>query len=123
MTDIYTIVTQVVPVVGWVGATTTVIVTVWKGWPTFRKVVRILGRFVTLTETLATLPDDLAFIKHELDANSGKSVKDIATRTEAAVAVLTEDMAHVKRQNASLKTSLSRTNRTLTEHMKGTQDE
>jgi methyl-accepting chemotaxis protein len=105
------------------------IIAIWTGWP-------ILRALVKLTDTLATLPEDVAFIKHELDANSGKTVKDIATRTEKAVkemsgelgslraevAVLSGDVAHVKRQAAALKTSIAAHNKRLTEHIDASTD-
>lgn len=107
-------------VAAWAGGIGVVVVAVWKGWPAFRKVVRQLSRAVALVDTLATLPDDLAAIRHELEHNDGGSVKDAAVRTEKAVADLTErvetlsgDVAHVRRQAASLKTSVAKTNRRL----------
>jgi len=116
--------TAVAAVSAGIGAVVGFIVAVRKAWP-------FVVRFVVLVNSLSTLPDDLAFIKHELDTNSGKSVKDIAMRTESAVAALTadvaqvkkqsselsDDVAHVKRQAASLKTTASRTNRRLTDHI------
>lgn len=104
-------------IIGWAAAAAFVGVALWKGWPIFRNVVERLAALVKLADTLATLPADLDFIKHELQANSGKSVKDIATRTELAVDSLVGEVAHVRRQNAALKTSISKTNRRLTEHI------
>jgi outer membrane murein-binding lipoprotein Lpp len=100
------------------------ITALWKGWPIVRALVK-------LTDTLATLPEDVAFIKHELNANSGKTVKDIATRTEKAVndlsgevvslraevSTLSGDVGHVRRQTAALKTSIARHNQRLTAHI------
>lgn len=102
----------------------TVALAVWKGWPAFRKIVGLLARGIKLVDTLATLHDDLAVIRHELETNGGGSLKDAAVRTETRVAELRvvvtqlgDDLAHVKRQNAALKTSLAKTNRRLAEHI------
>ncbi|MDY7528447.1 MULTISPECIES: hypothetical protein [unclassified Cryobacterium] len=98
----------------WLGGIIAAALAVWRGWPTFRKVVAFLARGIKLVDTLANLPEDLGFIKHELEANSGKSVKDITTRTEAAVNGISTEVAHVKRQGAALKTSVAKSNRRLT---------
>lgn len=95
------------PVVG------VIIFILWRGWPIARRVIFLLAKGVELVDTLGTLPVELAAIRHELEANSGKSVKDIAVRTEAAVAGMRSELEHVKRQGAALKTSVIRTNKKL----------
>lgn len=99
----------------WVVGAIVLILAIWKGWPVFRKFVRSLSNFVKLVDTLGTLPVDIAFIKHELDDNSGGSVKDAVKRTEKAVADLSTEVTHIRGQAASLKTSVQKTNRRLDE--------
>lgn len=108
-------------VAAWSAAVTGVGLAIWKGWPAFRKVVGLLAASIKLVDTLSALPDDLAFIKHELDVNSGKSVKDTTIRTEAAVLKLVDDIGHVRRQNAALKTSVANVNRRLDKHIAASQ--
>jgi len=123
-------------VVWWVAVAVGVVLVIWKGWPLFRKLVKALYRFTKLVDTLATLPDELGAIRHQLEHNGGGSVKDAVVRTENAVAQLGQDVlglraevadvkgdvatvsgdvSHVRRQAASLKTSIARTNRRLDE--------
>jgi outer membrane murein-binding lipoprotein Lpp len=108
----------------WIGGVVVVVVLAIKfvprGWRAFRHIVSGLTRAIALVDTLATLPDDIGFIKHELDDNSGGSVKDAVKRTEKAVEDLSgvvgqlqRDLTHVRGQAASLKTSLAKTNRRL----------
>lgn len=97
----------------WLTAASAAVFVFWRGWPVARRVVGLLSAGIALVDTLATLPVELAAIRHELEANSGKSVKDIAVRTEAAVAGLRVDLDHVKRQSAALKTSATRTNKKI----------
>lgn len=104
-------------VVAWIGIAVGAVVFVWKGWPAFKNLVRLLSASIKLVETLATLPDDLKAIRHELEHNNGGSVKDSVVRTEEAVKGLTRELAHVRRQQAAVKTSLARTNRRIDEHM------
>lgn len=122
--------TQLAPqIIAWGIAAVLLGLIVWKGWPAFRKVVGILSRGIKLVDTLATLPDDLAAIRHELEHNGGGSTKDAVVRTERAVAELAErterrhaelaeQVAHVQRQAASLKTTVRKTNRKLDDHIK-----
>lgn len=106
----------------WVAWAAAVVGAVWKGGPVIRKVSGLLSASIKLVDTLATLPADLETIKHELEANSGKSVKDITTRTELAVSKLTSEVSHVKRQAAALKTAQASTNRLLMEHLAANPD-
>lgn len=111
-------------VLAWGGGAVAVVLAIWKGWPIFRKVVALLSASIKLVDTLATLPEDLATIKHELQHNGGGSVKDSVVRTENAVAelaaqvgVLDGKVVHVQKQAASLKTTTQRTDRQLKEHI------
>jgi hypothetical protein len=108
----------------------------WKGWPIFRKGVGFLSRGIKLVDTLADLPAQLEFIKHELDLNSGKSVKDTTIRTEKLarelvaaigevrgdIGAVKDDVSHVKRQNAALKTAVAKSNRALAVHVAGSSE-
>jgi hypothetical protein len=100
-------------VIAWVSAAGAAAFVIWRGWPIAKRVIFLLAKGVELVDTLGTLPVELAAIRHELEANSGKSVKDIAVRTEAAVTEIRLEMAYVKRQGAALKTSVTRTNKKL----------
>jgi hypothetical protein len=104
-------------VAAWVGITVGAIVFVWKGWPAFKNLVKLLSASIKLVETLATLPDDLKAIKHELEHNGGGSVKDSVVRTEEAVKGLTREVGHIRRQSGQLKTAVARTNRRIDEHL------
>lgn len=104
-------------VLTWIGVAAAIIVMVWRGWPAFRRLVAFLSASVKLVDTLATLPDDLAAIRHELERNGGGSIKDSVVRTEQAVAELATEVAHVRRQSAALKTSIAKTNRRLSDHI------
>jgi septal ring factor EnvC (AmiA/AmiB activator) len=104
------------------GVVVALILVVWKGWPAFRRLVALLAASVKLVDTLATLPDELSAIRHQLEHNGGGSVKDAVTRTEQSVADLRKEVAdlngevaHVRRQAAALKTSIAKTNRRLDE--------
>jgi outer membrane murein-binding lipoprotein Lpp len=117
-------------VIGWALALGALVVVAVKGWPAIRRATAAASRAVALVDALATLPEDLEFIKGELRENGGGSVKDAVVRTEASVKTLTADVetltadvGHVKRQAASLKTSIARANRTIKEHIGGQQDE
>lgn len=105
--------------VGWVAVVVAGIGVVWKWGPSWwsgaRKVHGNVGAIFRLADTLATLPADIAEIKHELQHNGGGSTKDALVRTEAAVESLREDLAgvredvsHVRRQSSALKTTLRR---------------
>ncbi len=117
-------------VIWWVAVAVAAVLIVWKGWPLFRKFVKALYRFTKLVDTLATLPDELGAIRHQLEHNGGGSVKDAVVRTENAlgemrselsglraevadvkgdVATVSGDVAHVRRQAAALKTSIAKT--------------
>jgi hypothetical protein len=104
---------NVADVIAWLSAVSAAVFVIWRGWPIAKRVIFLLAKGVELVDTLGTLPVELAAIRHELEANSGKSVKDIAVRTEAAVAGLLVELEHVKRQGAALKTSAIRTNKKL----------
>jgi hypothetical protein len=103
----------------WVAALVAAAFLVWRGWPAIRRTVNALHRSVELVDTLATLPEDLRGIRAELTANGGQSVKDVVNRTEKNVAALAGEVAHVKRQAASLKTSIAKTNKKLDAHISG----
>ncbi|WP_184217028.1 hypothetical protein [Microbacterium marinum] len=111
---------------------------VWKGWPAAKQIIRGLYAAVVLAETLANLPATLAAIEYELKPNGGRSIKDRTEQTvqgvaelEATVAAVVlqqgeiaqrqdataADVAHVRRQTASLKTSVGRVRRRLDEHI------
>lgn len=94
---------SVLQVVGWMVGIVAVVAFIRKGWPWLRRMVK-------LVDTLATLPEDLAVIRHELQRNGGGSVKDSVVRIEAEVKGLRSEVAHVKRQAASLKTSVNKAN-------------
>lgn len=106
---------------GWAGAAAAVLVAMWKGgpkaWRAFKRLVGLLSASIKLVDTLATLPDDLAAIRHELEHNGGGSVKDSVVRTEQAIAELSRKVEHVQRQGASLKTTLAKTSRRLDDHI------
>lgn len=107
-------------VIAFLGALIGLGVALRKAWPTIRAAVK-------LVDTLGDLPAKLERITHELEHNTGTSLKDAVKRTEDAVTgldgrinklaqhleVVSEDVAHVKRQAASLKTSVARVNRRL----------
>ncbi len=119
----------------WASAVVAALVLVWrkapKLWAAVKRAHARFGAAIRLAETLSTLSTDLDEIKsvlgtvrHEIQPNGGGSLKDASTRTEAKVdelvAQLAEtrgDLAHVRRQAASLKTSVSRVNRRLTDHI------
>lgn len=90
-----------------------------KVWAWFKSVHTWLGGFIRLVETIGTLASDMAEVKHELQHNGGGSVKDATARTEAAVNDLQRTVDHVKRQNAALKTTVRRVEKTLAEHIEG----
>lgn len=105
--------------VGWVAVVVGAVAAVLKWGPSWwdgaRKVHGNVGALFRLADTLATLPADLAAIKHELQHNGGGSTKDALVRTEAAVEALRgevagvrADVAHVKRQGAAMKTTMRR---------------
>lgn len=104
-------------VAAWVGIAVGAIVFVWKGWPMFRKLVKLLSASIELVDTLATLPEDLKAIRHELEHNGGGSVKDSVVRTEEAVKGLTREVGHIRRQSGQLKTAVAKTNRRIDEHL------
>lgn len=93
-----------------------------KLWPFLRKFVRTVDVVIQLSDALPKLQADVAMIRHEVLPNGGGSLKDQATRTEAAVDTLTKEVAHVRRQQASTKTTLARTEKTLTEHINATKE-
>lgn len=93
------------------------IVFIKKGWPWLRAAVHLLETLGTLAEDMSSLKSDVALIKHEVLPNGGGSLKDQATRTEEAVGELTLQVAHVRRQQAATKTTLARTEKTLTDHI------
>jgi len=90
---------------------------VWKGWPFLRKFVKVTEALLTLPDDMAGLKTDVAQIKHEVLPNGGGSLKDQATRTEAAVKEVKSELAHTRRQQASMKTTLARTEQKLTDHL------
>lgn len=104
-------------VAAWVGVFVGAVLFVWKGWPAFKNLVKLLSASIKLVETLATLPDDLKAIKHELEHNGGGSVKDSVVRTEEAVKGLTREVGHIRRQSGQLKTAVAKTNRRIDEHL------
>lgn len=108
----------------WVAAIVAVVLLVVKAWPFLRKMFQTVDILTQLPVTLKNIQDDLAAMKptvaeirHEVLPNGGNSLRDSQNRTEAAVEVLTKDMSHVKRQQASTKTTLARTSKQLTEHL------
>ncbi len=108
----------------WVIGLALVIAFIWKGWPFLRKFVKVTEALLTLPDDMAGLKTDVAQIKHEVLPNGGGSLKDQATRTEAAVKDVQSDLknvqsevAHVRRQQASTKTTLARTEQKLTDHL------
>lgn len=103
--------------VAWIGGAVAAVLAVWKGWPAFRKLVGVLSRLVKLVDLLATLPEELGAIRHELEHNGGGSIKDSVVRTERAVAELSGEVKYVRRQAASLKTTAARTARRLDDHI------
>jgi hypothetical protein len=88
-----------------------------KGWPWLRAAVHLLETLGTLAEDMASLKTNVAAIKHEVLPNGGSSLKDQATRTETAVGKLTSEVAHIRRQQAATKTTLTRTEKRLAEHL------
>ncbi|KQR91282.1 hypothetical protein ASF93_08015 [Microbacterium sp. Leaf347] len=90
-----------------------------KVWASLKSVHTWLGGFIRLVETIGTLANDMAEVKHELQHNGGGSVKDATARTEAAVNELRATVDHIKRQNAALKTTVRRVDKALVEHIEG----
>lgn len=113
---------NVVQLVAWVVGIVAVVTFVFKGWPVLRKFVRTIDVVIQLSDVLPRLQADVSMIKHEVLPNGGGSLKDQATRTEGTLDELAVQVAHVRRQQAATKTTLARTERTLTDHIATTKE-
>lgn len=100
----------------WVLAAAFVVFSLIKLWPFVKNAVAIVTALLelpALVTKLSTLSTDVATIKHEVLPNTGGSLKDQATRTEQAVAEVRTELAHIRRQQASTKTTLRNQSQTL----------
>ncbi len=112
-------------VVLWILGAALIVFLAIKLWPFVRNAVSIVDALVKLpatVESLEKLTEDVATVKHEVLPNNGASLRDGVNRTEVALTALTAEVAHVRRQQASTKTTLTRTARKLEEHLTSTKE-
>ena len=77
-------------------------------WPFVVRAVALVNALSVLPTWMDTVTADVKTVRHEVLPNSGKSLADAQNRTEAMVNKLVGDVAHVRRQQAALKTTQAR---------------